>query len=173
MSVETLANYAEIIGISLVVVSLLFVAAQLRQNAKSSQSAARLGWASIQAEWHRYLAQDPDIARIVQTGASGGIESLTPEEQQRYEWWFIGYLHSWDAYFHEYFAGQIPEEFYETFERLLGGFFQIEANQRWWRAEEEVGRYTDKFTAKVNELIANPPKDRWAFKSAGDVFRSG
>ena len=68
MNLNDLANLGQIIGAVAVVVSLIYVALQIRQNTNAIRSAAAQTVHEHFASWYRLVAADPDLSQIVVNG---------------------------------------------------------------------------------------------------------
>jgi hypothetical protein len=68
MNLNDLANLGQIIGAIAVVVSLIYVALQIRQNTNAIRSAAAQTVHEHFATWYRLVAADPGLSQIVVNG---------------------------------------------------------------------------------------------------------
>ena len=85
MDLQYLANLSELVGGVVVVLSLIYIAVQVRQNTQAQRtenySRAQDRLAAIQS----MLAQDGEISLIVSKGALD-TSKLTPQERIRFTW---------------------------------------------------------------------------------------
>ncbi len=88
MNLNDLANLGQIIGAVAVVVSLIYVALQIRQNTNAIRSAAAQAVHEHFASWYRLVAADPDLSQIVVNGLRD-YSSLSEMQRAR----FIATLH--------------------------------------------------------------------------------
>ena len=85
MNWDAIGAVAEFVGSVVVVVTLLYLISQLRQNTKALRSS---GYASVHLQEDSLLAdmaKDPVLARLSEK-ASKGIENLTEAEQIQWAW---------------------------------------------------------------------------------------
>ena len=68
MNLNDLANIGQIVGALAVVVSLIYVALQIRQNTNAIRSAAAQTVHEHFASWYRLVSADPDLSQIVVNG---------------------------------------------------------------------------------------------------------
>jgi len=82
MDITTLAAWGEFLGGIAVVVSLIYLASQIRQNSKLLRASTASTTAQIQFGQNGLIVQDPDVARIFTSGLADP-ESLPEVDQQR------------------------------------------------------------------------------------------
>jgi hypothetical protein len=83
MNLNDLANLGQIIGAVAVVVSLIYVALQIRQNTNAIRSAAAQTVHEHFASWYRLVAADPDLSQIVVNGLRD-YSSLSEMQRARF-----------------------------------------------------------------------------------------
>jgi hypothetical protein len=84
MDITTLAAWGEFLGGIAVVVSLIYLAGQIRQNSRLLKaSAAGVTWQSSNAQ-ASLTVQDPELARIYWAGIADR-ESLSEQDRQRFD----------------------------------------------------------------------------------------
>ena len=106
---ESLANLGEIIGAIAVVVSLIYLAVQVRQNTQAQRtenfSRALDRVAALQAT----LSQDPESSVIFSKGVLDSSE-LTPKERLQFTWAMYELFGAFEFMFLASKADAIPEE---------------------------------------------------------------
>ena len=83
MNLSDLANLGQVIGAVAVVVSLIYVALQIRQNTSAIRSAAAQTVHEHFATWYRLVAADPELSQIVVNGLRD-YSSLSEMERARF-----------------------------------------------------------------------------------------
>ncbi len=83
MDLNDLANLGQIIGALAVVISLIYVALQIRQNTNAIRSAAAQTVHEHFATWYRLVAADPELSQIVVNGLRD-YSSLSEMERARF-----------------------------------------------------------------------------------------
>ena len=83
MNLNDLANLGQIIGAVAVVVSLIYVAWQIRQNTSAIRSAAAQSVHEHFATWYRVVAADSELSQIVVNGLRD-YSSLSEMERARF-----------------------------------------------------------------------------------------
>lgn len=164
MSWEAIGTIAEVVGALAVVLSLLYVAAQIKQNTATSRAQAINQANSQYGALMLQIALNRDLAEIYRIATEGG--DLGPVRATRYN----AYLSAFFAYVEEVYlihqAGWYAEDLAgtdlvrflsPTIHRLLSG----PTAREWWR-EEAANIYVPEFCQRVNEvtgLFTNPPRE--------------
>jgi hypothetical protein len=127
MTIAELGALGELIGAIAVVITLVYLAVQIRQNTRSMQESRRLALAqtyqmradALQAMLvHAADSQHigPLITRLTQQGYPedvSALEGLSPEERGRFRQWQIAQQTHWDNMFYQYQQGFLEKEYYE------------------------------------------------------------
>ena len=79
MPLEQLANIAEVIGVIVVAVTLIFLTAQMRQNTRATRSATANESVSTVTAWYREIGNSKQSSTLFYN-ANADPESQTPEE---------------------------------------------------------------------------------------------
>jgi len=82
MDITTLAAWGEFVGGIAVVVSLIYLASQIRQNSKLLRASATSTTAQLHMASNEMIAQDPEVSRLFFEGAAD-LDSLSEADQQR------------------------------------------------------------------------------------------
>ena len=155
-TLDSLANLGEIIGAIAVVVSLIYLAVQVRQNTKAQQtenfSRALDRVASIQAT----LSQDPETSMIFSKGVTDP-RSLTSRERMQFTWTMYELF---GAFEFMYFASQskaMPEEIWERWSLAVAWWLSYAGVRAWWTARPIP--FSETFTDYVESMLEDNPID--------------
>ena len=91
MNWEAVSAVAEWIGVVLIVVSLGYVAVQIRQNTKTVRSATELEAGRQWSEFHARIAHSRDMADIWDKGLTNTAD-LTKSEKRKFIWLVAEYF---------------------------------------------------------------------------------
>ena len=90
---EALGNIGDFVGGIGVVATLVYLVIQIRQNthqlehnSELVQASAELESARLAAEWHRTVAESPELVRLWGEHMANGASALTNEERARLVW---------------------------------------------------------------------------------------
>jgi len=109
MTLEQLGSLGEFIGAMAVVVSLIYVALEIRSNSRSTRLAALQTAMESSQRIIELPARDRDLARVIRIG-SNDPDSLTEDEYAQYRYWLVLSLRSTENMFVQYKAGALDEE---------------------------------------------------------------
>ena len=91
MGLNDLANIGQVIGAIAVVISLIYVALQIRQNTNAVRSATAQTVHEHFAKWYHLVAADDELAQIVANGLRD-YGSLSEKERVRFIAAFMAFL---------------------------------------------------------------------------------
>jgi hypothetical protein len=134
MNWEALGAIGELSGAAGVVITLVYLAIQIRQNTQSMEEGRRLALAQtyqMRADALQSMvvhAASSEIGRIIvkltQLGYPenvGALDELTDEEKGRFRLWQIAQQTHWDNTFFQYQQGYLDKEYYEeAFKERVG-----------------------------------------------------
>jgi hypothetical protein len=170
MDLATLAQLGEFLGGFFVVISMFYLAYQVRQNTTSlrAENYARVleRLSTLQAN----LSSDAELNRLVVVGAQTP-ESLTPTDRMRFTWALYELFGAAEFVFHQDLAGTLPDEVWKRWRATMIWWLSNPGIQKWWSCKPTP--FSDSFEAFANELIRDCPFDperarHWAaFVSGG------
>ena len=153
MSFEQISYLAQTVASVGVVVSLIFVGLQIRQNTAALQ---RNEPNSTMEQWtvlRQAIAQNRDIAELMTSGLSGeraldAADQLRLEQMlQEYAW---ASFHIWDRTQRRVFA---KGTFEATAGTMMCDLLRTPRGEAWWRSAKHVG-FIPGFVADVDALLA-------------------
>jgi len=154
MTLSDLANIAEIVGSIAVVISLGYLAIQVRQNTKSVRNSTLQ---SNTALWSSLLTNlaEPGIVEAYAAGISG-----TPDTRPlQYTQFFLicrGLFVAFENQYYQFREGALDQETYEGYERAISQqLLAFPGFRLWWRQSRNV--FSPKFVAHVDEMIRAVP----------------
>jgi hypothetical protein len=153
MSLELWSGLAQIVGSVGVVVSLIFVGLQIRQNTGALQ---RNEHNSTMTQWtviRMAIAQHRDIAELMTAGLHGATldaaDQLRLEQMLQENAWAS--FHIWDRTQ----RGVFPQGTFElTGGALLASLLKTPRGEAWWRDAKHIG-FLPAFVADVDAVLAN------------------
>lgn len=111
MSLEAMGNIGEIIGGIAVVVSLVYLAIQMKQNTMSVRSATYQAIVASAAACNVTLTQSKDLARIFRIGSD---DPSALDEDERVQYWFLcsQFLDIYENLYLQYHHGTIGDDYW-------------------------------------------------------------
>ena len=91
MNLNDLANIGQVIGALAVVISLIYVAFQIRQNTNAVRTATAQAVHEHFAKWYQLVAADAELSKIVATGLRD-YGSLSEQERVRFIATYMSFL---------------------------------------------------------------------------------
>src|SRR6202163_631345 len=153
MSLAEWSNLAQIVGSVVVIVSLIFVGLQIRQNTAALQ---RNEHNSTMAQWtviRMAIAKNREIAELMTTGLHGeramdAADQLRLEQMLQENAWAA--FHIWDRTQ----RGIFPKGTFEaTAGVLLGTLLRTPGGESWWRKAKHLGFHPG-FVLDVDAVLA-------------------
>ena len=144
MSLEDLGNIGEFVAAVGVIISLIYLAVQIRQNTgQIRQNTAAIGNASyhqaVEQGWlvNLKVADDPEVARIMRAGYRG-LQELNDDERMRFLalMQLVGFAFDSTMRLHE--RGLIDTEVWENLLDNNESFFRHPGVQRYFRSRQGV-----------------------------------
>ena len=150
--IETTAQVAEIIAAFAVVISLVYVGLEIRQNTEAIQSANQQSGLALGNEWDSWLRDQTFASLYVES--SKDLSALSAVQQLQLDK-FIGQgLNLWEFAFYSHREGLMDDEPWEGWDR----FFRREAQGRKvWRLlwESKRDSYGESFQAHVDSYLGD------------------
>jgi hypothetical protein len=135
MSLQDLGNPGEFIGGLAVIITLIYLAAQVRQNTAALRTASRQEIASGYRAVNR-LSMDPDAARAYAQGVRE-FPDMRFEERGLFTHMLIDHALFFQGAFALYEAGQLEEETYNAYLDWFACQLATPGGSAWWA---ELGR---------------------------------
>ena len=162
MTIMELGALGEFVGAVGVVVTLAYLAIQIRQNTHAMEEGKRAALAQtyqmradglqqmlVQAAESDHIG--PIITKLTQAGYPenvASLEGLTPEERGRFRQWQIAQQTHWDNMFYQYQQGFLDEEYYRgAFRERVGRLAPI------WEALNVTGSRRS-FVHEIERILA-------------------
>lgn len=155
MDFETLGNLGSFVGGLGVIVSVLYLAVQIRQNTRLLRATALSATTDAYLSFNLLLGSDPASARVFQLGLES-FSSLTEAEQRQ----FLNLLRvAFASYQHvhqQYVRGLLDYDVWEQFVRYATALLAFPHVRAWWEARK--GGFTPQFAlALEQEPQGTPP----------------
>ena len=157
MNPESIGAIAQIIGTAAIIVSLFYLAAQIRQNTRSARSATYQSIVAHIADSAKLFIDDPELGWLFVSEASD-MEALPPEKLAKFDLAAGSLLRHYDALYYHYLSGALEYDQWQGFRQRLQDLLSLPAVAAWWRGRS--GTFSGRFAAFVNEeLLPSVSKD--------------
>ena len=171
MDLDTLAKLGEFFGGLFVVVSLAYLAYQVRQNTSSLRAENYARVLNRMATLQSKLSTDAELNRVVVTGA-GNPEALTRHERIRFSWALYELMGAAEFMYHQARDNALPTAVWDRWQAGIVWWLSNPGILAWWQAKPTP--LSSDFEAFVAELLRRRSYDekatrRWlAFLSLGE-----
>jgi len=140
---DALGNIGDFVGGIAVIITLIYLAVQVRQNTRSTRLASMQS-AMLAAQNVGILpAQDRDLARVVRVGLARPDE-LTEDEYQQFRYFLMNMLRVHEDMFVQHRAGVVDDETWMARSSSLRTIFSMPGGRRVWNSSNA---YRDDFRA--------------------------
>jgi hypothetical protein len=146
---DAIGAVAEAVGAAGVLVTLLYLALQIRQNTKVVGTSNYAQFAMRSDEFARQLAENADLNEIYLRGIED-FEGLTDEEQMRFHMAVSSLVQSYQMMFQLHRRGVLDPELYSTYAETSRQLFTLPGIQQWWAKNRHW--YTHDFRAHREEV---------------------
>jgi hypothetical protein len=156
VSLQDAANLAQVISAVAVVVSLLFLAMQVRRAGRDVLVSAQQAQATAHAQYMMALATDPVLTQLLAKSLTQA--PLTPLEQAQASFYFNAVFVQFQATWHSACQlGARDRENWRHMERALARWARDPYARAWWAADREL--FAEDFRGLFDKMMAEagPP----------------
>ena len=155
MDLTQLANLGEFIGGVAVLVTLVYLALQVRLNTQSNRYLFTQNLVTNEAHANLMVATHGDLAEIIQNTATGQHETLAPTDRLRMNAYMYSVYSQIDMAYHQYRAGQLEERVWQRWDYEIPVFLGVPGFAMWWTQDKQ--RFSSDFVRYVYERLAAAP----------------
>ena len=161
LTLEQYAYLAEIIGVVIVVVTLLYLAVQVRQGANLLRSESRQALLNNTREHLKGYLDHADLFDRLETE-----ETLSKTDQLRFSALWITNMRLREHEWFQFRDGILDEETWRSYREIIRLTLSSRKHRAWW--EEMKGVFDPTFVNVVDEFVAEMPEsDIWDQKLRG------
>ncbi len=150
LDITTLAAWGEFLGGIAVVVSLVSLASQIRQNSRLLRASSASTQSQANSAFSTLLAQDPDVARLFLEGGADR-ESLSEIDQRRFDSMMAMMFEGLNNQFEFIEDGLVGARVWERQQLIIPRIFQQLGVQSYWRDWREV--HSRRFRDYIDDLV--------------------
>ena len=154
MDIPLIVSIAEIVGTVAVVLSLVYVGAQVRQNTRATRLATAQNLSRDMREQLLPLYDDSEFSKLYFDGMKD-VESLTGEERFRLNVYTMSYLRAMENTYYQYQNGAVDEYVWESFVANMKFTKNIPSTTAFWRDRQHI--FAEEFRNFFDELQATDP----------------
>jgi hypothetical protein len=152
MNWEAVGAISQIVGAVFVGITLIYLAAQLRQNTSALKSSAFLAVSTLMGSTMEVWATHADLAPLL-IRAQAGLDELSPDERARFGFMMMMTYRRLETVVVQRHLGLIDSELTEGFERSALSALRSKGVRQWWDASKDA--FSNLFSAWVDEKLAS------------------
>jgi hypothetical protein len=153
MTLEDLANLAEIIGVIAVIASLLFVGIQIRQSARATKASAAFDATNSVANLSEQLWANYSDERMVE-----GLETYDPTKnwedfslgvQTRMIIFNRALFQKYEGAYYLHRYGGLDEDLWEAWQAWAASMIKLPFHATWWEQDKQDGLFSKAFIKAI------------------------
>ena len=159
MNWEALGAIAEFLGAIAVLITLLYLARQIRQNRDSVESASAETVLSNISNALQNAASSSQVSNVILSG-SKNIEQLTEKERGQFLFWFYSYFRILEQGYHHYLNKNFTSSIWEGHARHAQTLLSNPGVMKYWELRREVfypefQEYIDSLASRETETLSS------------------
>jgi hypothetical protein len=151
MNWEALGATAELLGAIAVLVTLLYLARQIRQNRESVESASAETVLSNISNALQNAASSSQISNVLLSGMEN-IGELTEQERGQFLFWFYSYFRILEQGYHHYLTKNFNSSIWEGHARHAQTLLSTSGVMQYWELRREV--FSPEFQVYIDSLAS-------------------
>ena len=150
MTLQDLGSIGEFLGALAVVVSLFYVASQIRQNTSAVKSATAQAVHDNYATWYTSISRDPELAQLLISGLRD-YKALSEVEKARFIASIMVFLSYSQNAFYKWHDGSLTADLWIGWEALMLNLFGSPGGRDFWAERSYV--FGEEFRNHVEQVI--------------------
>ena len=144
MDFSTMGTLAEVVSAVGVIVSLIYVAAQVRHNTRAVRSATHHALVTTRLDYVALVADNPELSRIVRVG-SEDYGRLDQDERHRFGLVMYYSFSAGENFYYQYRQGALDQEQWQRWCETLRVYFAQPGIREWFETTPQ--QFTASFAA--------------------------
>jgi hypothetical protein len=170
MNWEAVGAVGEMLGAAGVIVTLIYLARQIRLSNAATRLSMSHSIASAARDWNKPLLEDPELAWTFQVGTEDPT-ALSPKEKARFIELCFSLLRMFEDAYYQYQNGALDPEVWRGYEKLYIAYALAPGFQMYWEQRRETFR--PDFRAFIDSHTP-PEASTWGRLAVeGEVFENG
>jgi len=159
MPLEQLANIAEVIGVVVVVVTMIFLTLQMRQNTKTLRSAAAQNAHEMAESMYSPVIADADLADLILRGLRDPA-TLSEVETARFTAFWQNAFFTFQNWFYQRQVGVLDEGIWWGWSKVLTDIYQTPGIRNFWKLRRHY--FSNDFRAYLEtDLFVREPSPEY------------
>ena len=154
MNWEAIGAVGEIVGALAVLLTLFYLASQVRQSNKATQSEIESQMGEWWSQHNLGLINHPEVIELIETGLND-IKSLSDSDRRRFSWWLAATFYKFQDLYLQHQRGVLSSEAWIQNEMTIDGLIRNKAVAAWWdsgffQRSKEFAEYVENLRNKSN-----------------------
>jgi hypothetical protein len=149
MNWDAIGAIGEVLGAAVVVVSVLYLARQMRQNANAIKASNRDSMANLTTTTLLAVASDAELASLFRRGQIDPA-LLDDDEAFRFDTLLYSIFDHWETFYSHWRLGALSDDDWEKWASVIGFYMSQKGAQEFWRKFSE--NYSTSFREYVNGI---------------------
>ena len=142
MTLDQLANIGEIIGSIAVIISIVYLAIQIRTNTEAERTSTYQAVVSDFGALNNTMASTPELSHLF-VEAMEDYHQLSSDEKARISQLFFQCFRYFENMFYQHRKGYLDEEVWIGWKRMMLTYYSRPGFQTWWEHRKDV--YSEPF----------------------------
>jgi len=147
MNIQDLGSFGEFVAAIATVVTLGYLAVQIRLNTKAQRNDSRLATTRLITEWHTAVMCDGELVRIFSAGFLEP-DKLDSADRARFIWIVAAFMTRMEEMYTQHQAGLIEPKIWTQYRAVTASFLQNTILKEWW--DSKVFVCTEEFYSEIN-----------------------
>jgi hypothetical protein len=152
MTLEEIYYIGQTIAVVLILVSIIFVGIQVRQNTAATRAALHQSFTGAMNHLNATMAQSPELSRIWLTGVKDRT-ALNETERWQFDMLCLSYFHVFDTMHYQTRTGVGETKLLKAEENGLRTLISLPGIRSWW--DENPYGYSAEFRAYAESLAVS------------------
>ena len=150
MSWESISAIGEIVGAVGVVISLIYLAVQIRQNTRAMKAQSAREAVAAMRDFNKSMVEDPEISRIFRRGAEG-LTNLNEEERARFGHILFNFFKTAEELHYQYLQGTLDPHIWESWKTVISLYSTSPGFSEYWEMRKSF--FTSAFCKEHDSWI--------------------
>ena len=160
---QLLGNYGEFVGAIAVVITLAYLAVQIRQNTESVRLSSELALSQQTSDFAARMWAHPEMLRIWDLAITDP-SSLSSDDIRQYRWMCVDLFLMYEGQYQLYKRGHVAEDIWKGKADMMCGLLQNPAVSEWWSLR--MSPLSDDFVQYIESL---PTSNEWKYQPVSGV----
>jgi hypothetical protein len=148
---EALGAIAELIGAAGVIATLVYLAAQIRQNTISTRTSSYQAVVEALSDWSRSVGLDPAVATLMVQG-NRDLGALSAAQRAQYAFLMVSLFRNYENIFYQHEQGAIDDVVFEGWELRMRESIAAAGARAWWERSRLA------YSAPFREFLERTPR---------------